>query len=78
MHGVLSRKRLINNPIKDINIYKYSSIINDFRNYFLIVSVIFWLSPKLRTVDIVIASVATIIMKLILMIILLLTEHLLV
>ena len=31
---------------------------------FLIVSVIFWLSPKLRTVDIVIASVATILMTL--------------
>ena len=31
---------------------------------FLIVSVIFWLSPKLRTVDIVIALVATILMTL--------------
>ena len=31
---------------------------------FLIVSVIFWLSPKFRTVDIVIASVATILMTL--------------
>ena len=31
---------------------------------FLIVSVIFWLSPKLRTVDIVIASVAAILMTL--------------
>ena len=31
---------------------------------FLIVSAIFWLSPKLRTVDIVIASVATILMTL--------------
>ena len=31
---------------------------------FLIVSVIFWLSPKLRTVDIVIASVTTILMTL--------------
>ena len=31
---------------------------------FLIVSVIFWLSPKLRTVDIVIASVVTILMTL--------------
>ena len=31
---------------------------------FLIVSVIFWLLPKLRTVDIVIASVATILMTL--------------
>ena len=31
---------------------------------FLIVSVIFWVSPKLRTVDIVIASVATILMTL--------------
>ena len=31
---------------------------------FLIVSSIFWLSPKLRTVDIVIASVATILMTL--------------
>lgn len=31
---------------------------------FLIVSVIFWLTPKLRTVDIVIASVATILMTL--------------
>ena len=31
---------------------------------FLIVSVIFWLSPKFRKVDIVIASVATILMTL--------------
>ena len=31
---------------------------------FLIVSVIFWLSPKSRTVDIVIASVAAILMTL--------------
>ena len=31
---------------------------------FLIVSAIFWVSPKLRTVDIVIASVATILMTL--------------
>ena len=31
---------------------------------FLIVSVIFWLSPKLRTVDIVIALVAAILMTL--------------
>lgn len=31
---------------------------------FLIVSVIFWLLPKLRTVDIVVASVATILMTL--------------
>ena len=31
---------------------------------FLIVSSIFWLSPKLRTVNIVIASVATILMTL--------------
>ena len=31
---------------------------------FLIVSVIFWLSPKFRTVNIVIASVATILMTL--------------
>ena len=31
---------------------------------FLIVSVIFWLSPKLRTVDIVIASVVIILMTL--------------
>ena len=31
---------------------------------FLIVSVIFWLSPKSRTLDIVIASVATILMTL--------------
>ena len=31
---------------------------------FLIVSAIFWLAPKLRTVDIVIASVATILMTL--------------
>ena len=31
---------------------------------FLIVSVIFWLSPKFRTVDIVIASVAAILMTL--------------
>ena len=31
---------------------------------FLIVSVIFWLSPKLKTVDIVIASVAAILMTL--------------
>lgn len=31
---------------------------------FLIVSVIFWVSPKLRTVDIIIASVATILMTL--------------
>ena len=31
---------------------------------FLIVSAIFWASPKLRTVDIVIASVATILMTL--------------
>ena len=29
---------------------------------FLIVSAIFWLLPKLRTVDIIIASVATILM----------------
>ena len=31
---------------------------------FLIVSVIFWLSPKFRKVDIVISSVATILMTL--------------
>ena len=31
---------------------------------FLIVSAIFWLEPKFRTVDIVIASVATILMTL--------------
>lgn len=31
---------------------------------FLIVSVIFWLTPKLRTVDIVIGSVAAILMTL--------------
>ena len=31
---------------------------------FLIVSSIFWISPKLRTVNIVIASVATILMTL--------------
>ena len=31
---------------------------------FLIVSAIFWVSPKLRTVDIVIASVTTILMTL--------------
>lgn len=31
---------------------------------FLIVSVIFWLSPKFRKVDIVVASVATILMTL--------------
>lgn len=31
---------------------------------FLIVSVIFWVSPKLRTVDIVIASVTAILMTL--------------
>lgn len=31
---------------------------------FLIVSVIFWLSPKFRTVDIIIASVAAILMTL--------------
>ena len=31
---------------------------------FLIVSAIFWISPKLRTVNIVIASVATILMTL--------------
>ena len=31
---------------------------------FLIVSAIFWLSPKLRTADIVIASVAAILMTL--------------
>lgn len=31
---------------------------------FLIVSVIAWLSPKFRTVDIVVASVATILMTL--------------
>ena len=31
---------------------------------FLIVSVIFWVSPKLRTVDIIIASVAAILMTL--------------
>ena len=31
---------------------------------FLIVSAIFWVSPKLRTVNIVIASVATILMTL--------------
>lgn len=31
---------------------------------FLIVSVIFWLSPKFRKVDIIVASVATILMTL--------------
>lgn len=65
MEKLIVSRRLTNHPVKDIKDRNMVALLTILGTIFLIVSAIFWsATPKLKTVDIVIGSVAAILMTL--------------